>query len=71
MFTFIKKLYLFIAKVFIVMLGGIGVTLGLYYPLFLLMGPESMFPYFIGAVGGVVYIVGVLSKFFDGDFDEY
>ena len=69
MFTFIKKLYLFIAKVFVVMLGGLGVILGLYYPLFLLMGPDSFFPYLMGGIGGVVYVIGFLDKLLDGDFE--
>lgn len=69
MLNFIKKLYLFIAKVFIVMLGGLGVILGLYYPLSLLMGPDAIFPYFMGGLGGVFYAVGFLDKFTDGDFE--
>ena len=69
MFNFIKKLYLFIAKVFIVMLGGLGIILGLYYPLSLLMGPDSAFPYLMGGIGGVVYIMGFLDKLLDGDFE--
>lgn len=69
MLNFIKKLYLFIAKIFIVMLGGLGVILGLYYPLFLLMGPDAVFPYLMGGVGGVVYIMGFLDKLLDGDFE--
>ena len=69
MLNFIKKLYLFIAKVFIVMLGGLGVILGLYYPLFLLMGSDSFFPYLMGGIGGVVYIMGFLDKLLDGDFE--
>lgn len=68
MLNFIKKLYLFIAKVFIVMLGGLGVILGLYYPLFLLMGPDSCFPYLMGGIGGVIYAIGLLDKLIDGDF---
>ena len=69
MFNFIKKLYLFIAKVFIVMLGGLGVILGLYYPLSLLMGTDAVFPYLMGGVGGVVYVIGFLDKLLDGDFE--
>ena len=69
MFTFIKKLYLFIAKVFVVMLGGLGVILGFYYPLFLLMGSDSFFQYLMGGVGGVVYVIGFLDKLLDGDFE--
>ena len=68
MFDFIKKLYLFIAKVFIVMLGGVGVILGLYYPLSLLMGPDVPFPYVMGGIGGVIYAVGFLDKLTEGDF---
>ena len=68
MLNFIKKLYLFIAKVFIVMLGGLGVILGLYYPLSLLMGPDSPFPYLMGGFGGVVYAFGFANKLMDGDF---
>ena len=69
MFNFIKKLYLFIAKVFIVMLGEVGVMLGLYYPLSLLMGPNTPFPYVIGGIGGVIYAIGFLDKLLDGDFE--
>lgn len=69
MLNFIKKLYLFIAKIFIVMLGGLGIILGLYYPLFLLMGPDAAFPYLMGSIGGVVYIMGFLDKLLDGDFE--
>ena len=68
MLDFIKKLYLFIAKIFIVMLGGVGVILGLFYPLFLLMGPDAKFPYLMGALDGVVYAVGFLDKLTEGDF---
>ena len=68
MLNFIKKLYLFIAKVFIVMLGGIGIILGLYYPLSLLMGTNTPFPYLMGGIGGVVYIMGFLDKLLDGEF---
>jgi len=68
MFNFIKKLYLFIAKIFAGMLGGIGVILGLYYPLFLFMGPDSVFPYLMGGIGGVVYAIGFLDKLLNGDF---
>lgn len=68
MFNFIKKLYLFIAKVFIVMLGGLGVILGLYYPLSLLMGPGTPFPYIVGGTGGVIYTLGIIDKLLDGDF---
>jgi len=71
MLNFIKKLYSLIAKVFIVMLGGLGVILGLYCPLSLFLGPDSFFPYLMGGVGGVVYVIGFLDKLFDGDFDEY
>jgi len=71
MFTFIKKLYLFIAKVFIVMLGGSGVMLGLYCPLSLFLGPDAFFPYLIGGIGGVVYTIGIIDKILEGDFDEY
>lgn len=69
MLNFIKKLYLFIAKIFIVMLGGLGVILGLYYPLSLLMGTDTAFPYLMGGLGGVVYALGIMNKLFDGDFD--
>ena len=69
MLNFIKKLYLFIAKIFIVMLGGLGIILGLYYPLSLLMGSDSAFPYLMGGIGGVVYIMGFLDKLLDGDFE--
>ena len=69
MLTFIKKLYVFIAKVFAVMLGCVGVMLGLYYPLFLLMGPDSVFPYLVGGIGGVVYTIGFLDKLLEGDFE--
>jgi len=69
MFIFIRKLYLFIAKVFAIMLGGLGVILGLYYPLFLLMGPDSVFPYLMGGIGGVVYTLGIIDKLLDGDFE--
>ena len=51
------------------MLGGLGVILGLYYPLFLLMGSDSFFPYLMGGIGGVVYIMGFLDKLLDGDFE--
>ena len=68
MLNFIKKLYLFIAKVFIVMLGGLGVILGLYYPLSLLMGPDTAFPYLMGGLGGVIYAIGFLEKLCGGDF---
>lgn len=68
MFTFIKKLYLFIVKIFIVMLGGLGVILGLYYPLSLLMGTDVAFPYLMGLLGGVIYAIGILNKLIDGDF---
>ena len=64
MLDFIKKLYLFIAKVFIVMLGGLGVILGLYYPLSLLMGTDAIFPYLMGGLGGIFYTIG----FLEGDF---
>ena len=50
------------------MLGGLGVVLGLYYPLFLLMGPDSAFPYVMGGIGGVIYAIGFLDKLLDGDF---
>lgn len=69
MLNFIKKLYLFIAKIFIVMLGGLGVILGLYYPLSLLMGTDTAFPYLMGGIGGVVYMMGFLNKLLDGDFE--
>ncbi len=69
MLNFIKKLYVFIAKIFIVILGGLGVILGLYYPLSLFMGPDASFPYLMGGLGGVVYTLGIIDKFFDGDFD--
>ena len=69
MLNFIKKLYLFIAKIFIVMLGGLGVILGLYYSLSLLMGSNSAFPYLMGGIGGVVYMMGFLDKLLDGDFE--
>lgn len=69
MLNFIKKLYLFIAKIFIVMLGGLGIILGLYYPLSLLMGSGSAFPYLMGGIGGVVYMMGFLDKLLDGDFE--
>ena len=68
MFNFIKKLYLFIAKIFIVMLGGVGVILGLYYPLSLLMGPDTIFPYLMGGLSGVIYAIGFLEKLCGGDF---
>ena len=70
MLDFIKKLYLFIVKVFVVMLGGVGVILGLYYPLSLFMGPDAVFPYLMGGIGGVIYIMGFLDKLLDGDFDN-
>jgi hypothetical protein len=69
MLNFIKKLYLFIAKIFIVMLGGLGVILGLYYLLSLLMGSNSAFPYLMGGIGGVIYMMGFLDKLLDGDFE--
>ena len=64
MLNFIKKLYLFIAKIFIVMLGGFGVIFGLYYPLSLLMGPDATFPYLMGGLGGIFYAIG----FLEGEF---
>ncbi len=67
MFNFIKKFYLFIVKVFIVILGGLGVILGLYYPLSLFMGPDASFPYLMGGIGGVIYTIGFLVNFTDGD----
>lgn len=69
MFTFIKKLYLFMAKVFVIMLGGLGVMLGLYYPLSLFMGTDVAFPYLMGGIGGVVYTLGIIDKLLDGDFE--
>ena len=69
MLNFIIKLYLLIVKIFIITLGGLTVTLGLYYPLSLLMGTDTAFPYLVGGVGGVVYVLGVLSKLLDGDFE--
>jgi hypothetical protein len=69
MIKFIIQLYLLIVKIFIATLGGLGVILGLYYPLSLLMGTDTAFPYLVGGVGGVIYALGVLSKLLDGDFE--
>jgi len=69
MFNFIKKLYLFIAKVFVVMLGGSGVMLSLYCPLSLFLGHDAFFPYLMGGIGGVVYTLGIIDKLLDGDFE--
>ena len=68
MLNFIKKIYLFIAKIFIIILGGLGVILGLYYPLSLLMGTDTVVPYLIGGIGGIVYAIGLFVKLVDGDF---
>lgn len=69
MIKFIIQLYLLIVKIFIATLGGLGVILGLYYLLSLLMGTDTAFPYLVGGVGGVIYVLGVLSKLLDGDFE--
>lgn len=67
MINFILEIYKIILKILIIIFGGTGIYLILYYPLFLLLGNEAILPYIMGILGVIVYFIAIFNKHLDGD----
>lgn len=61
MFNFLLKIYKMVLKILIIIFGGAGIYLSIYYPLFALLGKENTaFPDILATLGITIYFIGVL-----------